>query len=86
MVDEFSKVHSTCNIDTDANILESELKKDVVVKNFTRVLKSKLGEKVQLDRNNSILYCSICGNIVYPFFIRYNSIFKKYSRFGKFWN
>lgn len=59
MVDEFSKVHSTCNIDTDANILESELKKDVVVKNFTRVLKSKLGEKVQLDRNNSILYSEL---------------------------
>lgn len=59
MVDEFSKVHCTCNIDADAEILESELKKEVVVKNFTQVLKSKLGEKVQLDRNNSILYSEL---------------------------
>ncbi len=59
MVDEFSKVHCTCNIDTNAEILESEIEKEVAVRGFTQVLKSKLGEKVQLDRNNSILYSEL---------------------------
>lgn len=59
MVDELSKVSSSCNVSINADILESTLEEEVVVGDYTQVLQSKLGKKVQLDRNNSILYSQL---------------------------
>lgn len=59
MVDEFSKVPSTCNIAINAEILKSTLEDEVVVGDFTRVSQSKLGNKVRIDRNNLILFSEL---------------------------
>lgn len=59
MIDKFSKVSNNCNIAINANILESTIEQEVVVGDFTKVLKSKLSENVQLDYNNSILYSEL---------------------------
>jgi hypothetical protein len=59
MVDQFSKVSSSCYVSINAEILESTLEEEVVVGDYTKVLQSKLGKKVQLDRNNSILYSQL---------------------------
>lgn len=59
MVDQFSKISSSCNVSINAEILESTLEEEVVVGDYTKVLQSKLGRKVQLDRNNSILYSQL---------------------------
>ena len=59
MVDQLSKIPLSCNIGINAEILESILEEEVVVGNYTQVLRSKLRKKVQLDRNNSILYSEL---------------------------
>lgn len=59
MVNQLSKVSSSCKVSINAEILESTLEEEVVVGDYTKVLQSKLGKKVQLDRNNSILYSQL---------------------------
>ncbi len=59
MIDEFSKVPLSCQIATEAEIMESSLDEEVAVESYTQVLHSKLGRKVQLGRSNSILYSQL---------------------------
>lgn len=59
MIDEFSKVPSTCNVSINAEISKSTLEDDVVVGEFTRVSQSKLENKVRIERNNLILFSEL---------------------------
>lgn len=59
MIDQHTKLGEACSIAEEAEVRESTLSHEVVIGKYTNVLHSHLGEKVQLERCNTIMYADL---------------------------
>lgn len=64
MIDQHTKLGEACSIAEEAEVRESTLSHEVVIGKYTNVLHSHLGEKVQLERCNTIMY-AVLGRYCY---------------------